>query len=93
MILVADTSAPVAQWIRASVFGTEGRRFESYPVYHFFCEKTQKAGHRISLTLNANPIRCTIFYCIKTQKAGYRISLTLNANPIRCTIFRENYML
>lgn len=26
--------APVAQWIRASVFGTEGRRFESYPVYH-----------------------------------------------------------
>ena len=26
--------APVAQWIRVSVFGTEGRRFESYPVYH-----------------------------------------------------------
>ena len=25
--------APVAQWIRASVFGTEGRRFESYRVY------------------------------------------------------------
>lgn len=26
--------APVAQWIRASVFGTEGRTFESYRVYH-----------------------------------------------------------
>ena len=26
--------APVAQWIRASVFGTEGRRFESVRVYH-----------------------------------------------------------
>ena len=26
-------SAPVAQWIRASVFGTEGRGFESLPVY------------------------------------------------------------
>lgn len=25
--------APVAQWIRASVFGTEGRRFESVRVY------------------------------------------------------------
>ena len=25
--------APVAQWIRASVFGTEGRTFESYRVY------------------------------------------------------------
>ena len=25
--------APVAQWIRASVFGTEGRGFESLPVY------------------------------------------------------------
>ena len=25
--------APVAQWIRASVFGTEGRRFESFRVY------------------------------------------------------------
>ena len=29
-------SAPVAQRIRALVFGTRGRRFESYPVYH--CE-------------------------------------------------------
>ena len=26
--------APVAQWIRASVFGTEGRGFESLRVYH-----------------------------------------------------------
>ena len=25
--------APVAQWIRASVFGTEGRRFESVRAY------------------------------------------------------------
>lgn len=31
--------APVAQWIRASVFGTEGRRFESYPVYHLCSER------------------------------------------------------
>lgn len=34
--------APVAQWIRASVFGTEGRGFESLRVYQigvsrFFC--------------------------------------------------------
>ena len=43
MILVADTSAPVAQWIRASVFGTEGRRFESYPVYHFCFTKISKS--------------------------------------------------
>ncbi len=26
--------APVAQWIRAFVFGTKGRTFESYRVYH-----------------------------------------------------------
>ena len=32
--MVEYEHAPVAQWIRASVFGTEGRRFESYPVYH-----------------------------------------------------------
>ena len=32
--MVELVHAPVAQWIRASVFGTEGRRFESYPVYH-----------------------------------------------------------
>jgi hypothetical protein len=28
--------APVAQWIRASVFGTEGRRFESVRAYHTY---------------------------------------------------------
>ena len=28
--------APVAQRIRASVFGTEGRRFESVRVYHTY---------------------------------------------------------
>ena len=27
-------SAPVAQWIRANVFGTLGRGFESLRVYH-----------------------------------------------------------
>ena len=40
------SSAPVAQWIRALVFGTRCRRFESYRVYHrksrrtacFFCD-------------------------------------------------------
>ena len=28
-----ESVAPVAQWIRASVFGTEGRGFESLRVY------------------------------------------------------------
>ena len=46
--------APVAQWIRASVFGTEGRGFESLRVYHrgvrvslglFFCCKEQGRVH------------------------------------------------
>ena len=32
--------APVAQWIRASVFGTEGRGFESLPVYHLIHVRT-----------------------------------------------------
>ena len=32
--------APVAQWIRALVFGTRCRRFESYRVYHFYCMKS-----------------------------------------------------
>lgn len=31
-----ESVAPVAQWIRASVFGTEGRGFESPRVYHCF---------------------------------------------------------
>ena len=35
--------APVAQWIRASVFGTESRGFESLRVYHFLFKKI-KAG-------------------------------------------------
>ena len=39
--------APVAQWIRASVFGTEGRGFESLRVYQigvsrFFVVVSQK---------------------------------------------------
>ncbi len=34
--LTGTFHAPVAQWIRASVFGTEGRRFESYRVYQFY---------------------------------------------------------
>ena len=33
--MIKYSYAPVAQWIRASVFGTEGRRFESYPVYQY----------------------------------------------------------
>ena len=33
-----ESVAPVAQWIRASVFGTEGRGFESLRVYHFRCK-------------------------------------------------------
>ena len=52
--------APVAQWIRASVFGTEGRRFESYPVYHceiksslryfFICWKSVRAKSYFSFS-------------------------------------------
>ena len=38
-----ESVAPVAQWIRASVFGTEGRGFESLRVYH--------RGVRVSLGL------------------------------------------
>ena len=42
-----ESVAPVAQWIRASVFGTEGRGFESLRVYqigvsHFFVVVPQK---------------------------------------------------
>ena len=33
MLNIPNIHAPVAQWIRASVFGTEGRTFESYRVY------------------------------------------------------------
>ena len=36
--------ASVAQWIRASVFGTEGRRFESYPVYHALVAQLDRAS-------------------------------------------------
>lgn len=42
-----ESVAPVAQWIRASVFGTEGRGFESLRVYQigvsrFFVAVPQK---------------------------------------------------
>lgn len=40
-IMFAEPSnAPVAQWIRASVFGTECRGFESLLAHKDFCQAT-----------------------------------------------------
>lgn len=45
--------APIAQWIRASVFGTEGRRFESYWVYQVrvFIKNLARRAEKLMHTL------------------------------------------
>ncbi len=48
----------------------------------FFTKMRQKAGCRISLTLDANPLASATFFTKMRQKAGCRISLTLDANPL-----------
>ena len=58
--------APVAQWIRASVFGTEGRRFESYPVY----QNDYALRHPFDVSLF---ICYTLLMAIKKQKARLKI--------------------
>lgn len=45
--------APVAQWIRASVFGTEGRRFESVRVYHIDLYSQCDIIHKIWVSSSA----------------------------------------
>ncbi len=47
MIKYKGKFAPVAQWIRASVFGTEGRGFESLRVYQIY----------LFVARNGNPFR------------------------------------
>ena len=60
------SNAPVAQWIRASVFGTEGRGFESLPVYHFlYAPVAQWIEHWFPVpgVGGSTPLGCTIFLC------------------------------
>ena len=61
--MVEYEHAPVAQWIRASVFGTEGRRFESYPVYHDSRVSVETGGKKNSrgLRLFLTPATPLIF--------------------------------
>ena len=91
-IIKLPKCAPVAQWIRASVFGTEGRRFESYPVYH--C----KMGFSVRIrTVGANFIWCIIFRIgvnTKEKEEGAmhilgKIKVDRNGRLTLTKIFRE----